>query len=129
MFPSSLLNGRVFLCVLNLSLFSLAMLAGTAMAADRVTGKNFATRSEVIAPHAMDVALPAVLGIPAEQDITMTPREAQAAYGFDVPAEAHQAMRARQHSRVFDEGMPASDAGLVESQAHIGALGALHRVS
>ncbi|MEE4216527.1 MAG: gamma-glutamyltransferase [Xanthomonadales bacterium] len=48
-----LLNGRVLLFALNLSLLSLVILAGTAVAADRVTGKAFATRSEVIAPHAM----------------------------------------------------------------------------
>jgi len=39
---------------LGLALFVLVPLASTAaMAADRVTGKAFATRSEVIAPHAM----------------------------------------------------------------------------
>lgn len=34
-------------------LLSLTVLVGTAAAADRVTGRAFATRSEVIAPHAM----------------------------------------------------------------------------
>jgi gamma-glutamyltranspeptidase/glutathione hydrolase len=44
------LAGRSFLPAI---LFILALVGGTAMAADRVTGKAFATRSEVIAPHAM----------------------------------------------------------------------------
>ena len=50
----------------------------------------------------------------------MTPREAQRLYGYDVPAEAHLDLRARQAERVFGKGEAPSDEGIVESQSVIG---------
>ncbi|SIS15129.1 oxygenase MpaB family protein [Williamsia sterculiae] len=76
----------------------------------------------VLAPQALPVVAPVVLGIPAENDITMTPRQAQREYGFDEPAQAHLGMRAKQYDRVFDKGERPSDEGLIESQQHIGAM-------
>lgn len=78
----------------------------------------------LLAPQAVSVIAPVVLGIPAERQITMTPREAQARYGFDAPADAHPDLRARQHRRVFVESAAPSDEGLEESQQHIGWMDA-----
>lgn len=78
---------------------------------------------ELIVPTTAPIAAPVVLGIPAASDVTMTPREAQARYGYDSPAEAHRELRAQQEQRVFARGESPSDAGLVESEAHIGAMG------
>ena len=52
----------------------------------------------------------------------MTPREAQAKSGFDVPNEAHSQLRQRQRDRVFGAGERPSDEGLVESEQHIGPM-------
>ncbi|WP_232678355.1 oxygenase MpaB family protein [Nocardioides sp. R-C-SC26] len=76
----------------------------------------------LLAPQAVDVAAPAILGMPPLNPITMTPREAQARYGFEVPDHAHPDLRAKQRRRVFDDGVAPSDEGLVESQQHIGPL-------
>ncbi|MQY12410.1 hypothetical protein SRB5_25430 [Streptomyces sp. RB5] len=76
----------------------------------------------LLTPAAAPVIGPALLGIPAKNPVTMTPREAQAAYGFDIPAEAHHDIRARQHARVFERNEKPSDEGLVESQQHIGSM-------
>lgn len=76
----------------------------------------------MLAPAAMDTAGPTVLGIPALEPITMTPREAQAKYGYDVPSAAHRAMRERQRDRVFAEHAKPSDDGLVESEELIGQM-------
>ncbi|HET7734899.1 MAG TPA: oxygenase MpaB family protein [Nocardioidaceae bacterium] len=80
----------------------------------------------LLAPQAVPVAAPAILGIPAVNPVTMLPREAQAAYGVDVPSEAHRDIRARQRQRVFVQGEKPSDAGLEESQAHIGSMDVLN---
>lgn len=76
----------------------------------------------LLAPQAVPVAAPAILDIPPLDPITMTPREAQAKYGYDVPDQAHRDMRAQQRERVFEKGEKPSDDGLVESQQHIGTL-------
>ncbi|NLU72656.1 DUF2236 domain-containing protein [Streptomyces sp. HNM0575] len=78
----------------------------------------------LLAPGAMQVAAPAILGIPAKNPVTMTPREAQEKYGFAEPADAHPDFRARQHERVFGKGEKPSDEGLEESQQHFGAMNA-----
>lgn len=75
-----------------------------------------------IAPQAVPVAAPAILGIPPLSDKVWEVREAQKHFGFDIPSEAHQDVRAKQRDRVFVKGEKPSDEGLVESQAHIGAL-------
>jgi gamma-glutamyltranspeptidase/glutathione hydrolase len=54
MAPPPQSNGRIRAAALAAAFFIISLIpAQTAMAADRVTGKTFATRSEVIAPHAM----------------------------------------------------------------------------
>lgn len=76
----------------------------------------------LIAPQAVPVAAPMMLGIPPLSDKIWGVREAQAAFGFDLPAEAHQDLRAKQYKRVFEQGEKPSDEGLEESQAHIGTM-------
>lgn len=73
-----------------------------------------------LSPSTVDVAAPILLGIPAREQVTMTPREAQRLYGYEEPAKAHLALRARQAQRVFEEGEVPSDEGIVESQSVIG---------
>jgi hypothetical protein len=53
----------------------------------------------------------------------MTPREAQARYGYANPAQAHLEFREKQHTRVFGEGRPPSDEGIVESEPILGTVG------
>lgn len=77
---------------------------------------------KLVAPIGVPVIAPVLLGIPPTRPVTMTPREAQAAYGFDRPDDAHHDLRAKQRRRVFDEHRAPSDEGLVESQDHIGAM-------
>lgn len=76
----------------------------------------------VLAPAAVPTVMPVLLDVPPVSPVTMTPREAQAKYGFDVPDEAHQDIRARQHQRVFEEHLRPSDEGLIESEQHIGSM-------
>ncbi len=78
---------------------------------------------ELIAPTAVPVLAPVLLGIPPVEPVTMTPREAQEKYGYDVPVAAHPDVRARQRERVFEDHGAPSDEGLVESQQHIGPMG------
>ena len=66
------------------------------------------------------IVAPAILDIPATNPITMTPREAQKLYGYDIPSEAHPDLRAKQYERVFEAGDKPSDEGLLESEEHIG---------
>jgi len=73
-----------------------------------------------LSPSTVEVAAPILLGLPAREQVTMTPREAQRLYGYDVPAEAHLDLRARQAERVFGKGEAPSDEGIVESQSVIG---------
>lgn len=76
----------------------------------------------MLAPQAVPVAAPALLGMEPLSPVTMTPREAQARYGLAVPGEAHPDMREKQRRRVLEEGLAPTDEGLVESQAHIGSM-------
>ncbi|MFE3617909.1 oxygenase MpaB family protein [Streptomyces anulatus] len=76
----------------------------------------------LMAPTTTAVLAPVALGIPAVEQTTMTPREAQARYGYDIPEQAHQDLRAKQHQRVFEAGAKPSDEGLIESQEHIGGM-------
>ncbi|MEV6363757.1 oxygenase MpaB family protein [Nocardia asteroides] len=76
----------------------------------------------LMAPTATAVLAPVALGIPAIEQITMTPREAQARYGYDIPSEAHPDLRAKQFKRVFEAGDKPSDEGLLESEEHIGGM-------
>jgi uncharacterized protein (DUF2236 family) len=78
--------------------------------------------AELIVPTTVPVVAHAILGIPAKSSVTMTPREAQARYGYDIPSEAHKELRAKQEERVFGRGEAPSDEGLVESQQFIGSM-------
>lgn len=78
--------------------------------------------AKVLAPAAFPVIAPVILEIPPVSPTTMTPREAQARFGFDVPNDAHHDLRARQRERVLGAGLAPSDEGLVESQEHIGSM-------
>lgn len=73
-------------------------------------------------PSTMPILAPGLFGIPAQAKTSLTPREAQASYGYDIPAQAHARFRAQQKERVFGQGLLPSDEGLVESQAYLGAL-------
>lgn len=75
-----------------------------------------------LAPAAFETLAPVVLGVKPLSETTMTPREAQAKYGFEVPSEAHPQLRQRQRDRVFGAGELPSDEGLVESEQHIGPM-------
>jgi hypothetical protein len=75
-----------------------------------------------LAPAAFETLAPVVLGVKPLNEITMTPREAQAKYGFDIPSEAHADVRQRQHDRVFGAGELPSNEGLIESEEHIGPM-------
>ncbi|WP_310964845.1 oxygenase MpaB family protein [Nocardioides terrisoli] len=80
------------------------------------------TIMRIISPSTVPIAAVPLLGIPARSQVTMTPREAQARYGYDVPARAHLDLRARQEQRVFGSGEAPSDEGLVESESQLGSL-------
>ena len=41
---------------------------------------------------------------------------------LDKPAEAHLALRAKQATKVFGEGGPPSDEGIIESQSILGSI-------
>jgi hypothetical protein len=77
-----------------------------------------------LAPAAFETLAPVVLKVKPLNEITMTPREAQAKYGFDIPSEAHSDLRERQRDRVFGAGERPSDEGLIESEEHIGPMDA-----
>lgn len=77
-----------------------------------------------LAPAAFETLAPVILKVKPLSEITMTPREAQAKYGFDIPSEAHPDLRQRQRDRVFGEGEMPSDEGLIESEEHIGPMDA-----
>lgn len=76
----------------------------------------------LLAPQAVEIAAPAILGIPPVSDRVWGVREAQEHFGFAVPAEAHHELRARQRERVLEQGVAPSDEGLVESEQHIGSM-------
>jgi uncharacterized protein (DUF2236 family) len=79
---------------------------------------------ELLAPQAVEVAVPVIAGIAPVSDRVWTVREAQAAFGYDVPSEAHPDMRAKQRDRVFNKGLKPVDDGLNESEAFIGYMDA-----
>ncbi|PQM46355.1 hypothetical protein C1Y40_03475 [Mycobacterium talmoniae] len=76
----------------------------------------------LISPMTLPIGTRVVLAIPPKNPVTMTPREAQARYGYAVPAQAHLEMRERQKNRVFGQGCAPSDDGLIESQPILGSL-------
>lgn len=74
-------------------------------------------------PTTMPIAAPAIYGVTPLSEQTMTPREAQAMYGYAIPSQAHHDFRERQKQRVFQDHEAPSDAGLDESELIIGATG------
>jgi uncharacterized protein (DUF2236 family) len=77
----------------------------------------------LISPTTVPVATRVLRSIPAANPVTMTPRAAQARYGYTAPREAHLDLRAKQHARVFGQGQAPSDEGLIESQPILGTVG------
>lgn len=75
-----------------------------------------------LVPATAPLVMPAVLGIPATNEITMTPRAAQKLYGYDIPSEAHMDFRRKQEALVFGQHAQPSDEGLVESEAFFGEM-------
>ncbi len=78
--------------------------------------------ARLIAPSAVPVITPYILGIPPISEEILTPAEARERYGYEKPADAHRDIRAKQHHRVFGEGQAPSEDGLVESQTVLGSL-------
>lgn len=76
----------------------------------------------LLSPSTVPVAAPVLLGVPPVNDEVLTPAQARERYGYDKPAEAHLAWRAKQHERVFGMGEAPSDAGLIESETVLGRL-------
>ncbi|WP_436499931.1 oxygenase MpaB family protein [Actinokineospora sp. HUAS TT18] len=88
---------------------------------------HFSPRLELFAlrflsPSTVSVVAPVKLRVPPRNPEVLTPAEARERYGYAKPAEAHLEFRARQTNRVFSEGKPASDEGLIESQDILGRL-------
>lgn len=75
-----------------------------------------------LSPSTAPIVAPILLGVAPEHPVTLTPAEARERYGYEKPAEAHAAWRAKQRARVFEEGQAPSDAGLVESEPILGAM-------
>jgi len=60
----------------------------------------------ILSPTTVPVAAPVLLGIPPRNPEVLTPAQARERYGYDKPAEAHLAWRARQHAKVFGPTRP-----------------------
>ena len=76
----------------------------------------------LLSPSTVPVVAPVFLGVPPTNREVLTPEQARERYGYDRPAEAHLAWRAKQHERVFGKGEAPSDAGLIESENVLGKL-------
>ncbi|WP_109506131.1 oxygenase MpaB family protein [Nocardioides speluncae] len=79
--------------------------------------------AHLIAPSVTAVVAPYILGVAPRSEDVLTPGKARELYGYDKPALAHLALRAKQHDRVFGQHQAPSDEGLIESQAVLGSLG------
>ncbi|MFC4127864.1 oxygenase MpaB family protein [Nocardia rhizosphaerae] len=77
---------------------------------------------QLISPTTVPVAAPMLLGVPPKNPVTTTPRRAQREYGYDIPAQAHHALRDKQRNRVLGKGLAPSDEGLIESQPILGDI-------
>jgi uncharacterized protein (DUF2236 family) len=77
----------------------------------------------LISPATLPIGTRVLRGIPPHCQVTLTPREAQQQYGYAIPAQAHLEFRERQQTRVFGEGRPPSDQGIVESEPILGRIG------
>jgi uncharacterized protein (DUF2236 family) len=77
-----------------------------------------------LSPMTRDVVAPVIYGVAPVQPVVRTPAEARELYGYTRPADAHLDLRTRQAAKVFGEGAPPSDEGIVESEPILGAIGA-----
>ncbi len=77
----------------------------------------------LLSPTTVPIGARVLLSVPPANPVTMTPREAQGRYGYANPAQAHLEFRNKQHTRVFGEGRPPSDEGIVESEPILGTVG------
>ncbi|MGY0500273.1 oxygenase MpaB family protein [Nocardia sp. FBN12] len=77
---------------------------------------------QLISPTTVPVAAPMLLGITPTDPVTTTPRQAQKKYGYDIPAQAHHALREKQRQRVLMDGIAPSDEGIIESQPILGDI-------
>ncbi|MGV0743309.1 oxygenase MpaB family protein [Mycolicibacterium sp. XJ870] len=77
----------------------------------------------LISPATLPIGARVLLSTQPDNPVTMTPREAQARYGYDAPSQAHFEFREKQLVRVFGEGEAPSDEGIVESQPILGSIG------
>jgi uncharacterized protein (DUF2236 family) len=103
-----------------------AMVVPPLRAAFAVTGRS--TRMQLmllrlLSPTTLPIGARVLLSVPPANPITMTPRQAQERYGYANPAQAHLAFREKQHTRVFGEGRPPSEEGIVESEPILGTVG------
>ncbi|XBB66604.1 oxygenase MpaB family protein [Nocardioides sp. WV_118_6] len=76
----------------------------------------------LLSPSTVPVVAPVLLGVPPVTPEVLTPQQARERYGYDKPAEAHLAWRAKQRDKVFGRGEAPSDDGLVESEPVLGRL-------
>ena len=86
------------------------------------------TMLRMLSPSTVSVVAPVLLGVAPRDPRTVSPAEAREHYGYAAPAQAHLDWRAKQYERVFEAGDRPSDAGLVESEPVLGALGSPARV-
>lgn len=77
---------------------------------------------KLIAPSVLPVAGPFIAGVAPRSSEVLSPAEGRRRFGFEKPADAHHALRAKQRERVFGLGESPSDEGLIESQALLGSL-------
>jgi hypothetical protein len=77
-----------------------------------------------LSPMTRDVVAPILYDVPPRLPVVRTPAEARELYGYDRPAEAHLALRARQQEKVFGEGGRPSDEGIRASEPVLGSIGA-----
>ncbi|MBU9766013.1 DUF2236 domain-containing protein [Mycobacterium sp. TNTM28] len=76
----------------------------------------------LISPATLPIGTRVLRGITPHCRVTTTPREAQQLYGYAIPAQAHREFREKQHARVFGEGRPPSEQGIVESEPLLGTI-------
>lgn len=76
----------------------------------------------ILSPMTLPLAGPVLRGLTPRNPATMTPREAQAAYGFAPPAQAHADFREKQARRVFEEKVAPLEDGIIESQPLLGSI-------
>lgn len=78
---------------------------------------------QLLSPNTVSIGARVLQCVPPANPLTTTPRAAQARYGYLNPAQAHHDLREEQRSRVFGEGRPPSDEGIVESEPILGTVG------